>query len=150
MLRSILIGLPAGARSLTPLATVSDAARRGALPPGAGAPAWLASPLVEFGVAALAVGELWGDKLRAAPDRIVPVGLLARVVSGGIAGAALAPRRRALLGGVLGASTAVASAYVTFGLRQRAMRRFGQVRTGLVEDGLTLALSALAVHGGRA
>ena len=143
MLRSILIGLPAGSRALTPLAAVSDAARRHELPRDNGAPTWLASPMVELAIAALAAGELGGDKLRSAPDRIVPAGLIARVLSAGLCGAALAPRRRALFGALLGASTAVASAYVTFNLRQRAMRRFGQVRTGLVEDGLTLALARL-------
>ena len=146
MLGSILIGLPAGARALTPLAAVSDAARRGALPKDNGAPAWLGSPFVELGLVTLAAGELWGDKLPSAPDRIVPAGVAARVVSAGLAGAALAPRRRAGLGAVLGASTAVASAYVTFALRRRAIRRFGQTRTGLVEDGLALALSQLALR----
>lgn len=149
MLRSILIGLPAGSRALTPLAVVSDAARRCELPRDNGAPAWLASPLAELAIAALAAGELAGDKLRSAPDRIVPAGLIARVLSAGLCGAALAPRRRARFGALLGASTAVVSAYVTFGLRQRAMQRFGQGRTGLVEDALTLALARFAVGGGR-
>ena len=146
MLSSILVGLPAGARSLTPLAMVSDAARRGALPRDSGAPSWLGSPGAELVIGLLAAGELWGDKLHGAPDRIVPVGLLARAVSAGLAGAALAPRRRKALGAVLAASTAVASAHLTFALRRRAMARFGQMRTGLVEDGLTLALSRLALR----
>ena len=60
MLSSLLIGLPAGARSLTPLAAVSEAARRGALPKGTGAPEWLGSRLVELGVLAPAAGELCG------------------------------------------------------------------------------------------
>ena len=149
MLSSILIGLPAGARSLSPLAVVSDAARRGALPRDNGAPAWLASPLVELGLGLLAAGELGGDKLRAAPDRIVPAGLIARALTAGLCGAALAPRRRARLGAVLGASSAIAAAYVTFALRRRAMRRFGQTPTGLVEDGLALVLSQMVVRAAR-
>ena len=145
MLSSLLIGLSAGSRSLTPLVAVMDASRRGALPES-GAPGWLGSPLVELGAAALAAGELLGDKLPSAPDRIVPVGLAARVLAAGLAGAALAPRRRAGLGAALAAAAAVAAAFATFGVRRRAMRRFGQTRTGLVEDGLTLALSRLAVR----
>ena len=56
MIRSFLIGLVAGARALTPLATVSDAARRGALPRDNGAPSWLGHPLVAAGLTALAAG----------------------------------------------------------------------------------------------
>lgn len=140
MIRSFLIGLVAGARALTPLAAVSDAARRGALP---SAPPWLSHPAVTVGSKALAAGELWGDKLHAAPNRIAPAGIIARIVSGGLAGAALAPRGRALAGALLGASAAVGAAYLTFGARRRAMRRFGQKSTGLVEDALTVGAARL-------
>lgn len=145
MLRSLLIGLPAGARAMTPLAAVTDAAHRGALPASNGAPAWLGHPLVAAGAKALAAGELWGDKLKSAPDRIVLAGIAARLLSGGLAGAALAPRRHALLGAVLGAGAAVGAAYLTFDLRMRALRRFGQTPTGLVEDGLTVAAAEAIV-----
>lgn len=149
MLRSLLIGLVAGSRALTPLATVSDAARRGALPLASGAPSWLGHPAVAAASKVLAAGELWGDKLNAAPDRIALPGLIARVVSGGLAGAALAPRRQAAIGGLVGAAAAVGAAYLTFAARTRAMRRFGQKSTGLVEDALTLGASQLALRGGR-
>lgn len=145
MIRSILIGLPAGARAMTPLAAVTDAAHRGALPRDNGAPAWLGHPLVALGAKALAAGELWGDKLPSAPDRIVLAGMAARVVSGGLAGAALASRRHALLGAVLGATAAVGAAYITFDLRMRALRRYGQTPTGLIEDGLTVAAAQAVV-----
>jgi len=147
MIRSLLIGLVAGARAMTPLAAVSDAARRGALPQDNGAPSWLGHPMVAAGTKAIAAGELWGDKLKSAPDRIVLAGVLARIVSGGIAGAALAPRRRALAGAVLGATGAVGAAYLTFSLRMPALRRFGQTPTGIVEDALTLAAAQLVVAG---
>lgn len=146
MIRSFLIGLVAGARSMTPLAAVSDAARKGHLPADNGAPAFLGHPLVAAGSKTLAAGELWGDKLHSAPDRIVPAGMLARLVTGGIAGAALAPRNRAVLGALLGAGGAVAAAYLTFDLRMRAMRRFGQKPTGLVEDALTLGAASLILR----
>ena len=60
MIRSFLIGLPAGARAMTPLATVSDAARRGILPADNGAPPWLgwaAFPVAL--VAAVVAGQVW-------------------------------------------------------------------------------------------
>jgi uncharacterized membrane protein len=138
MIRSFLIGLPAGARSLTPLAAVSLAMERGELPADNGAPRWLGASAVARGVALLAAGELTGDKMKSAPDRIVALGLLARLASGGLAGAALAPKRRALAGAALGAGAAVGSAYLTFHARMWALRRFGQTATGLVEDALVV------------
>lgn len=147
MIRSFLIGLVAGSRSLTPLAVVSDAARRGTLAKDNGAPSWLGHPLVSAGLKALAAGELGGDKLKSAPDRIVLAGIAARLVSGSLAGAALAPRRHALAGAMLGATAAVGAAYLTFGLRMRALRRFGQTSTGLVEDVLTLGAAQLVLRG---
>jgi uncharacterized membrane protein len=153
LLYSLLIGLAAGARSMTPLATVTDAAHRGLLPADNGAPSWLGSPLVNAGAKALAAGEIWGDKWRSAPDRIVPAGILARLVTAGIAGAALAPRRQRVAGAALGALGAVGAAYVTFALRMRAIERFGQTPSGLVEDGLTVGAARLVVdsagRGGR-
>jgi uncharacterized membrane protein len=147
MIRSFLIGLSAGARAMTPLATVSEAARGGHLPANNGAPDWLGHPLVAAGSKALAAGELWGDKLKSAPDRIVLAGIVARVVSGGIAGAALAPKRQRFLGAALGAGAAVAASYVTFNLRMAALRRYGQTPTGLVEDALTVGAAQLVTRG---
>ena len=51
MLNSILIGLAAGARSLTPIATVSDAARRGDLRVREPRLAFLAQPGVSLVIA---------------------------------------------------------------------------------------------------
>jgi uncharacterized membrane protein len=152
MIHSFLIGLVAGSRAMTPLALVSDAARRGTLPKSSAAPAWLGHPLVAVGSKALAAAELGGDKMRSAPDRIAGLGIVARIVSGGVAGAALAPRGRALGGAVLGAAAAVGAAYLTFGLRRLAIGRFGQTTTGLVEDALTVGAAELVMseHNHRA
>ena len=147
MIRSFLIGLTAGARSMTPLAAVSDAAKAGALPRGSGAPSWLGNPLVAAATKALAAGELVGDKMKSAPDRIVPAGIAARIVAGGIAGAALAPRERRQAGALLGAAAAVAASYLTFHLRMKALRRFGQTPTGVVEDALTVAATQAVLLG---
>ena len=149
MIRSLLIGLSAGARSMTPLAAVSNAARSGALPADNGAPAWLGHPLVTVACTAIALGELLGDKLRSAPDRIVLAGIATRVASGGLAGAALVPRKRAVAGALLGATAAVGAAYITFSARRGAMRRFGQTSTGLLEDALTIGAAQLVTSGAR-
>ncbi len=87
---------------------------------------------------ALAAGELLGDKMRRAPDRIVAAGILARIATGSVAGMALARRGDRPLAAALGAAAAVGAAHLTFGLRRQAMRRFGQSRTGLIEDLATL------------
>jgi uncharacterized membrane protein len=149
MLRSILIGALAGSRSLTPLALVSDAARRGTLPAGNGAPALLADPRVTAGIATFAAAELAGDKWRHAPDRIVLPGMAARVATSGVAAMALAPRERRAAAAALGVGAAIASAYLTFAARKRAMRRWGQTPTGLMEDALIVGASWAVAHRGR-
>jgi uncharacterized membrane protein len=146
MLRSALMGLVAGMRSMTPLAAVSLAGRLGKLPVRNGAPSFLTVKATTAGALALAAGELLGDKMKSAPDRIVPPGIAARLATGALAGAALAPKRERVLAATVGAATAVAASYLAFNLRMRALRRYGQTRSGLVEDGIALA-SALAVVG---
>ena len=93
----------------------------------------------------MGVGELFGDKMKAAPDRTVFLGLLARVVSAGIAGAALAPRGREQAGSITAIASAVPLAYLTLAGRKCAMARIGQTRSGLIEDALIVALGATIV-----
>ena len=93
----------------------------------------------------MGVGELLGDKLKSAPDRTVPLGLLARVMSAGLAGAALAPRGREKAGAAVAVATAVPLAYLTLAGRKRAMTRLGQTRSGLIEDAMVLAAGAAVV-----
>ena len=139
MLASLLMALVGGQRAMTPLAAVSVAAARGVLPRGNGAPHILARPLVAAGAVALALGEMAGDKMKTAPDRIVPIGLLARFVTSAVAGAALAPRRQRWLAAGLGGATAVAASYPGWRARVAVMPRYGQTPTGLVEDALVVA-----------
>lgn len=143
LIHSILMGAVAGMRAMTPLAAVTNAARTGTLPADNGAPALLSNPLASAGMLALAGGELLGDKMKTAPDRIVPAGMVARVATGMIAGAALAPHRQRGIGALLGAGTAVGMAYLTFNLRIRAIARYGQTPTGAVEDAIAVGSAAL-------
>ncbi len=144
MLASLLMGLVGGQRAMTPLAAVSVAAACDWLPEDNGAPRIIAHPLVATATVFLAVAELAGDKMKTAPDRVVPVGLAARFVTSAIAGAALAPLRQRWLAAGLGASTAVAASYPGWRLRMAAIPRYGQTSTGLVEDAIVIA-SAVAV-----
>jgi uncharacterized membrane protein len=149
MIRSILMGLVAGMRSMTPIAVISWAARRN-LPSSQTPPlSILSSPAVSKVTLALAAAELLGDKMRSAPDRIIVPGILARVATGAIAGAAVAPRQDRPLGAVLGATVAVGAAYLTFRLRKYAIRNGGQTSTGLIEDAVALSAALWVAHAGR-
>ena len=149
LLSSALIGAVASARSMTPMATLAAARLAGRRTPGR--LVLLDRPLFRFGALAMGVAELFGDKMKSAPDRTVSLGLLARVLSAGIAGAALAPRGRERAGAVTAVAAAVPFAYLTLAGRKRAMADYGQVRSGLVEDAMAvaagLAVVALALGG---
>ena len=145
MKRSLLIGLVAGQRAMTPLAVLAGAARDGRLDADAPGATLLAHPLVAAGAVALAAAEMAGDKMKTAPDRIVPAGLAARLATSTFAGAALAEPGQRRRGAAIAAVTAVASSYLGWRLRCAAMRRWGQTATGAVEDALVLAAGQAAV-----
>ena len=134
MIRSILIGAVTGMRSMLPLAilSVGGGPRKGITP----------------GLLALALGEIAGDKWAGAPDRISAAGLAARITTGALAAAAVAPRHRRYAGAVVGSAAAVAGGCLSFALRAGAMRRFGRVRTGVIEDAIALA-ATLWILGNR-
>lgn len=145
MLRSILMGLVAGSRSMTPLAAVANAARTGKLPKDSGAHDFLASPLISAGTMALAVYELAGDKQATAPDRIITPAVIVRTVNAALAGAAVAPRDRRWLGAALAGGTAAAMAYISWRLRKRAMHGGGgQAITGFIEDSIIVPVAIAA------
>ncbi len=101
MLRSLLIGLVAGQRGITPLAAIATATRRGEVTPDLPLQKLLLNPVVAAGTAAFAAAEMAGDKMKTAPDRIVPVGLAVRGLTAAYAGAALAPKGERAQGAVV-------------------------------------------------
>ena len=143
LLFSVLIGAVASARSMTPMATIAAARLSGRRTTGR--LLLLNHPVLKFGALAMGAGELFGDKMKTAPDRTVFLGLLARVMSAGIAGAALAPRGRERAGATVAVATAVPLAYLTLAGRKRAMACIGQTRSGLIEDALIVAAGAAIV-----
>lgn len=141
LLPSLAIGAVASARSMTPMAALALAHLTGKRTRRL----WLLDkPLFTYGALFMGAGELVGDKLRSAPDRTVVLGLIARVMSAGIAGAALAPRGRERLGAAVAVTTAVPMAYLTLKGRKAAMARVGQTASGVVED-LLIVLAGAAV-----
>ena len=138
MLYSFLMGLVGGQRAMTPLAAISVAAACGGLPPDGAGRQLIAEPIVAAAAVIVAVAEMAGDKMKTAPDRIVPIGLTARFITSAVAGALLAPRRRKWLGAAIGGSTAVVASYPGWRLRMAGIPRYGQTRTGVVEDTLVV------------
>ncbi len=143
LLYSALIGAVASARSMTPMASLAAARLLDRRTPGE--LVLLDRPLFKYGALAMGVGELFGDKMKSAPDRTVFLGLLARVASAGIAGAALAPHGREQAGAATAVAAAVPLAYLTLAARKRAMTHIGQTRSGLIEDALVVAAGAAIV-----
>lgn len=139
MLRSLLMGLVAGQRSMTPLAALAGAAQRGTLPHDNPPARLMAIPLISAGGVIMGAAEMAGDKMKTAPDRTVFLGLLARFITSGFAGAALAPPKRQLAGAAVGIGAAIASSYAGLAARRWAMRRWGQTKTGFVEDAIVFA-----------
>ena len=128
---------------MTPMAAIAAARLSGHRTPGH--LVLLDRPVFKFGALAMGVGELFGDKMKTAPDRTVFLGLLARTMSAGIAGAALAPRGREQAGAATAVATAVPLAYLTLAGRERAMAQIGQTRSGLIEDALIVAAGVAIV-----
>ncbi len=143
LLSSALIGAVASARAMTPMATLATARMADRHTPGQ--LFLLDRPLFKYGALAMGLGELLGDKMKTAPDRTVLPGLVARVMSAGIAGAALAPPGRERAGAAAAVATAVPLAYLTLSARKRAMAHIGQTRSGLIEDALVMAAGAAVV-----
>jgi uncharacterized membrane protein len=150
VIRSILLGAVAGMRSMLPLAAVSSVARRSGESRNFNLPGLLDNRLTANGLLALAAGELLGDKWSRAPDRISAAGLAARLTTGALAGAAVSPRDQRWAAAVSGAAAALVGGYVSFTLRARAMRRFGQVPTGFAEDAVALAATLWILNSPRA
>lgn len=150
MLRSIFIGLVAGQRSMTPLAALAIANHHDdTLAERDSGLSSLWRTLMGAGGITMAAAEMAGDKMKSAPDRTVFLGLLARIITGGFAGAAVASREHRLTGAALGAGAAVGSSYCGLAARKWAMERWGQTTTGLVEDAIVLS-AALMIANARA
>ena len=143
------IGFSAGLRSLTPAATVAQAARRNTLALDADRWKWLRHDAVAHGLTALAVAELIGDKLPNTPARTMPVPLIARALSGGLCGAVVTSAAKAspIRGALLGSLAAVAGTFLGYHARLAAHTQLKSpdMLTAVLEDALTVAISTKVV-----
>jgi uncharacterized membrane protein len=132
-------------------ALLSRAASRGGIEGIEGTPfAFLASPRTARILTVLAVGEVLADKLPFSPDRISPPGLVGRMASGALVGAALfaAAERRATIGAGLGLLSAAAASYPSYYLRVKTQEKLGVPNwaVGLVEDALAEGTGLLTLR----
>jgi len=119
------LGVAAGLRSMTPPAAVAWASHFGWLTLAGTPLAFLGSAPARYILLAAMLGELVADKLPFTPDRTGAGPFAARVVSGALAGAALASGtgRSLLLGAILGAVGGVAGTLGGYRARPGLVRR---------------------------
>jgi uncharacterized membrane protein len=124
LLLAFFIGIVAGLRSLTAPAVVSWAAHRNWIDLHNTSLSFMGSTAAVAVFILLALVELVADQLPSTPRRTKPVGLIARIVLGGLSGAcvAVAGAQSMLLGAVLGAVGGVAGAFAGYEVRTRLVR----------------------------
>ena len=147
-LLAFLIGVVVGLRSLAAPAVVSWAASLGWVPVGDTALAFLGFPATPYVFTLFALGELIADKLPKTPSRKAPLGLIARVSSGALCGAALGAPSHALIGGL--AAGIVGALVGTFGgyeFRVRLVNVTGgnDLKVALMEDAIAIGGAWLIV-----
>ena len=122
----VALGALTGMRSTAGLATLA-AAHGGAKKPV---------------MALAAAGEMILDKTPFVGDRIDPLPLAGRTIMGASVGVMIAREQdeNALLGGVLGAATALFVAHLAYHVRRRLP--FSSVASGLLEDTLVVAIAS--------
>jgi uncharacterized membrane protein len=141
---AFLLGIIAGLRSMTPLAAVAWGARLGWLHLDGTPLAFLGSAAAAYLLTALMLAELVADKLPRTPSRTRPGPFIGRIVTGGLAGAALLGGTGGLLplGAILGALGAVAGTLGGYKARTGLVRMLG-----VPDYVVALAEDAVAVGG---
>lgn len=146
-LLALLIGVVAGLRAMTAPAAVAWGAHLGWIPLAGGPLAWLGGSLAPWIFTALATIELVTDQLPMTPSRKVPPQFAARIVAGGLSGAAIG-----LVGGgwiagaALGAIGAVIGTLGGAAVRARLAAAFKRdTPAALIEDAIALAGAYLIV-----
>lgn len=145
------IGIVAGMRAMSAPAFVSHKLSRAVptLPADANFH-FLSSGKTATILAVLAGGEFIGDKLPNAPDRVAPMQLPGRLISGAASGAALAEAdgQSVAYGAVLGAVGAAMSSFAFFHLRHWLTHEkdLPDPVVALAEDALTIGLGLLTIN----
>jgi uncharacterized membrane protein len=124
LLLAFLIGVVAGLRSLTAPAVVAWAAHRNWLNLQNTPLSFMGSTAAVVAFVLLAVIELISDQLPNTPSRTKPPGFIARIILGGLSGAAVAAAgaQSIVTGGVLGAVGGIAGTFGGYQVRTRLVR----------------------------
>ena len=147
LLLALVIGIVAGLRAMMAPAAVAWAASRGALPLQGTWLAFLGWRFAPWIFTLLAAVELVTDQLPSTPSRKVPPQFAARIVTGGLSGAAVGYGVAApLLGLLLGVVGAVIGTYGGAAARARMAATFGNDRpAALIEDAVAILGAVLVV-----
>ena len=144
LVRTLVLGILSGGRSATPLAVLALNHDRSSLKGSWQQWKVFSTPLGRGLLVTSAVGELIGDKLPKTPNRISPTGLVGRIGSGALAGAALGTtgkRDLRIEGAILGGLGALVGSFVGWGARKLV----GSV--GLPDPVVALAEDAATIAG---
>jgi len=146
LMLAILLGAVAGLRAMTAPAAASWAAHLGLVDVSASWIAFLGYTWTPWIITVMAVGELVTDKLPATPSRKVPIQFATRILTGGLAGAAVGSSGGQLLAGAaVGAVAAIAGTLGGAAARGRLAAGFGRdLPAALLEDAVAV-LAAVAV-----
>jgi uncharacterized membrane protein len=141
---AFVIGIVAGLRAMLAPAAISWAAAQRGLALEGSWLAFLGWRFTPWILSVLALGELVTDQLPATPSRTVPVQFGARLVTGGLSGAAIGIAAGSLLVGlVLGLVGAVVGTYGGAAVRAQLAKAFGRdTPAALIEDAVAIAAAA--------
>jgi uncharacterized membrane protein len=144
LLLAFAIGIIAGLRSLTAPAVVAWGANRGWINLHNTPLSFMGSIITVCIFTILAIVEFVTDQLPSTPARTKPRGLIARILLGGLSGAAiaLAGAQSWVLGAVLGAAGGIVGAFAGY------QARTGLVRALKVPDIVIAILEDLVAIGG--
>ncbi len=144
LILAFAIGVVAGLRSMTAPAIAAWAARLGWIDLASTPLAFLGSAVATYILTAFMVAELVADKLPRTPNRTALGPFVARILTGGLAGAALTAGvgQSLLVGAILGALGGIAGAFG--GYRART----GLVRALKVPDYVVAVMEDIVAVGG--
>ena len=142
--QAAILGVVAGMRAMSAPAIAAKMLARIAFADNAKeVPAFLQSEPVHTALSLLAIAEFVGDKLPNTPNRTATPGVIARCVTGALAGAAIckANRCNAFIGALIGSGTALASTFGCFYLRKNLVQNscLPDPTIGAMEDALVVS-----------
>lgn len=147
---AIVLGAASGLRTFSGPALVSQVAHSGLLPFDVPNFNFLKSQAAAQGSFVLALGELIGDKLPFAPNRITIGPLVGRAVAGALAGGSFSAskRRSAYAGALAGCIAALGTAYAGYHLRRFVNKKLHipDVLVALAEDAAVVACGAAVLN----